>query len=90
MPKTFEEREAKRCNRKGVLVEIDLVEPADVAPTYRKARWGWSLSELEGRCFSYASWGGGWPFTMGFRKHLFTKRGICRRCGQKRGGPLAC
>jgi hypothetical protein len=84
MPKTMSERIAKRCNRKGVLVEIDLREVIDVAPTYRKVRWGWAVSELEGRCFSYAPWGGGWPLTMGFRKHLYTSRGECRRCGAGR------
>ena len=84
MPKTHEEREAKKCNRMGVPVEIDLVEVIDVAPIYRKARWGWSISELEGRCFSYAPFGGGWPLTMGFRKHLYKPNGICRRCGAKR------
>jgi hypothetical protein len=84
MPKTRDEREAKRCHRMGVLVEIDLVEVIDVAPTYRKTRWGFSISEIEGRCFSYADFGGGWPLTMGFRKHLYTMRGICRRCGQRR------
>ena len=38
MPKTFEEREAKRCNRMGVPVEFDLIEAADVCPEYRKTR----------------------------------------------------
>lgn len=90
MPKTFEEREAKRCNRMGVPVEIDLVEASDVAPAYRKTRWGFAISELEGHgCWSPAPFGGGWPFTMGFRKHLFKPNCVCRRCGQKRGGPLA-
>lgn len=84
MPKTHEEREVKRANRQGYVPVIDLREAADVAPTYRKTRWGWALSELTGRCFTYADWGGGWPFTMGFRKHLWTPKGICRRCASVR------
>lgn len=84
MPKTRDERTAKKCNRQGVPVEIDLVEVVDVAPTYRRARWGFAISELEGVCFTYADFGGGWPLTMGFRKHLYKPNGVCRRCKAKR------
>jgi len=86
MPKTHEERQLKRQNRTGLIEMIGEPDIDEVAPKYRRARWGFAISELEGRCWSYAPYGGGWPLTMGFRKHLWTKRGVCRRCGNRRHG----
>jgi hypothetical protein len=83
-PKDFIQRAQKRQNRTGLVEAIDTFGIEEAAPKYRRTRWGWSLSELEGRCFSYAPWGGGWPLTMGFRKHLYTEKGVCRRCGCRR------
>lgn len=84
MPKTREDRQLKRQNRTGLIEMIGEPDIDEVAPKYRRTRWGFALSELEGRCFTYASFGGGWPLTMGFRKHLYKPTGVCRRCGSKR------
>jgi hypothetical protein len=84
MPKTYEQRQIKRQNRTGLIEMIGEPDIDEVAPMYRRARWGWSLSELHGRCFTYAPFGGGWPLTMGFRKHLYKPNGICRRCRARR------
>lgn len=84
MPKDHIDRAIKRQNRTGLVEAIDVLDITDVAPEYRKVRWGYAVSELEGRCFSHASFGGGWPLTMGFRKHLYTRHGFCRRCSRYR------
>lgn len=84
MPKDVYERARKKTNRTGLVHPADEPDITEVAPPYRRTRWGYALSELVGWCFTYAPWGGGWPLTMGFRKHLFRKNGTCRRCGKRR------
>lgn len=77
MPKDIYQRAQKYQNRTGLVVAIDDPELNYDPPTHLRRRWGWAIPWDLGICYRGRS-----PY--GWNKHLFTAKGVCRRCGYKR------
>jgi hypothetical protein len=76
MPKDLYERAQKKQNRTGLVVAIDDPELNYDPPTHLRRRWGWAIPWDQGICYTTGR--------FAWNKHLYTARGVCRRCGWRR------